>query len=1020
VSPYARQGVLAGRDFVGYTEAAMIVPPLHHREAERLALLRRCAILDTDAEAEIDDLVELAASIADTPIALVSLIDQGRQWFKGRYGLAARETERDVAFCAHAILDAERPMIVEDARTDPRFAGNRLVDGDPGVIFYAGFPLLITPERLPMGTLCVIDRERRSLTPQALRRLRVLARQVELLLEIRLRKVEMEGLLAEQVLHEQRDRLLAKVAAQVPGMVYQYVRFADGSGRFTYCSPGVEAIHGFTPDQVAQSHQPVIDRLHPDDRAMVLASIARSAEEMSLWSCEYRYCHPDGRTLWLAGHASPERRADGALLWHGFITDITERRRAGTQIRELKDQLEDAIESLNAGFVMFDADERLVLCNKRYRELYHIPPDILRPGVRYEDVIRRTMSADPEHFRKLLGGEDLDAYVARRMSVIRGSTACPPQQLGERWVQVDEMRSRSGGFISLRTDITEMVQREAQLTQALKDLGRSTAEAVHARQLAESASRAKAEFLATMSHEIRTPMNGVIGMTSLLMDTALNPEQREWVEAIRMSGDALLTIINDILDFSKIEAGRLDIEPIRFDLRSATEDVIELLSAKAAEKGIDLLLDYPDDVAHQLVGDEGRLRQILLNLVSNAVKFTEQGAVVVAVKETAREGRAVRLQLAVDDTGIGMNAEQLAGLFQPFRQADASTSRRFGGTGLGLAICDRLSRLMQGAIHASSTPGRGSRFVLDIALDLDREAEDGAAQAQRRILQGQPVLVLSDRQPSGAILVRALRAWGMSVDEADDSATAARAAASWRAPGLVVLDQRKTAGAIPLLESLDLGVDTMPVMLTAQGLRGEADRLAGAGFRAYFTRPLRLAMMRQGLSEIVARERTGERGRQLVTRHSLAQDAPAIEMRQPPNGDAARRWRILLAEDNSINQKVAAHLLERQGCVVDLAGNGAETVELAMRAPYDLILMDCQMPEMDGYEAARAIRSGHGPCRAIPIIALTANAMLGDRELCVAAGMNDYLGKPISARSLADALGRWLGEGALARTCQRS
>ncbi len=999
----------------------MIAPPLHPREAERLALLRRCAILDTAAEAEFDDLVELAAGIADTPIALVSLIDRDRQWFKGRYGLSARGSEREVAFCAHAILAPEQPLIVEDARRDPRFSGNRLVEGEPGVIFYAGFPLRISAQRLPLGTLCVIDRERRSLTPQALHRLRVLARQVEVLLEARLRQAEMEELLAAQVLHEQSDRLLAKVAAQVPGMVYQYIRHADGRGHFPYCSPGVAAIYSLTPEELARSDQPVIDRLHPDDRALVLASIARSAEQLDLWSCEYRYCHPDGRTAWLAGHAFPERCADGALRWHGFITDITERKRAAARINDLQVQLEDAIESLAAGFVMYDAQERLVLCNQKYRELYHIPPDLLRPGARYEDVIRQTLGADPGHFRDLLAGEDIDSYVAGRMRAIRGSPGCPIQRLGERWVRVDEVRTRAGGFISLRTDITDLVQREAQLTQALEDLGRSAADAIAARQLAEAASRAKAEFLATMSHEIRTPMNGVIGMTSLLMGTALNPEQREWVDAIRMSGDALLAIINDILDFSKIEAGQLAIEAIRFDLRSASEDVIELLSAKAAEKGIDLLLDYPDDVAHQLIGDEGRLRQILLNLVGNALKFTERGTVVVAVTEIAREERAVQLRLAVDDTGIGMTAGQLAGLFQPFRQADASTSRRFGGTGLGLAICDRLGRLMQGAIQASSTLGRGSRFALDIRLALDLEAVDGAAQAQRRILQGRPALVLSDRQPSGAILTRTLRAWGLSVDQVGDAAAAVSAAACWRVPGLVVLDQRKTAGAVPLLEALDLGAGALPVMLTAQGLRGEADRLAGAGFCAYFTRPLRLALMRQGLAEIVARADAGGRaGPQLVTRHSLAQDAPAIELRQQPGGGAARRWRILLAEDNSINQKVAAHLLERQGCVIDLAGNGVEALDMAMRASYDLILMDCHMPEMDGYQATRAIRSGSGPCRAIPIIALTANALAGDREACVAAGMNDHLGKPISARSLAEAIGRWLNAGTQPGSVQRS
>ncbi len=975
-------------------------------------MLRRCAILDTDPEAEIDDLVELAAVIAGTPIALISLIDQDRQSFKSRYGLAATQTGRDVALCAHAILDQDHPLIVEDAHQDPRFAGNPLVDGEPRVNFYAGFPLVAGEERLPLGTLCVIDHQRRSLSAPAQRQLRTLARQIELLLELRLKQVTLDRLLAEQTEHEERNRLLARVADQVPGMLYQFVRHPDGGRSFTYCSPGIETIYGFRQDDLAHSMQPVIDHLHPEDREMVLASIARSEEVMGLWSCEYRYCHPNGQTRWLSGRAAPERRADGALLWHGFISDITERLRADAQIRDLKDRFEDAIESLNAGFVMYDADERLVLCNRKYRELYHIPPELLCPGVKYEEVIRQTMLADPEHFRKELAGESLDAFVARRMAAIRSSQAFPPQHLGERWVRVDEMRTRSGGFISLRTDITQLLH-EAELKQALQDRERSTAEAIAARQLAESASRTKAEFLAPMSHEIRTPINGVIGMTSLLMETALNAEQREWVEAIRMSGDALLTIINDILDFSKIEAGRLEIEPIRFDLRTATADVIELLSAKAAGKGIDLLLDYPDHIANYLVGDEGRLRQILLNLVGNAVKFTARGAVVVAVEEMVRHERTVRLRLAVTDTGIGMTAEQQAGLFQPFAQADASTSRRFGGTGLGLAICDRLSKLMHGVITVSSTPGSGSCFVLDITLDLDREADDRAGQAQRGILLGQPALVLSDRQPSGAILVRALRAWGLEVEDAGDVDAASSTALRWTRPGLVLLDQRKAAGAVPLLEALALRTVALPVMLTAQGLRGEAERLAAAGFRAYFTRPLRLALMRQGLAEIVARARTGTgsgAAQPLITRHNLAPDAPVLEQRKQ-GGDAARRWRILLAEDNSINQKVAAHLLDRQGCLVDLAGNGAEAVDLADRAPYDLILMDCQMPEMDGYQATRTIRGGGGPCRAIPIIALTANAMAGDRETCVAAGMSDYLGKPISARLLAETLGRWLGEG---------
>ncbi len=793
-----------------------------------------------------------------------------------------------------------------------------------------------------------------------------------------------------EVALRQSEARFHRMAANIPeGMIFQFLLRPDNAVAIPYVSPSCRELYELDPEEIQRDPALIMDMIHPDDRVAFQESIAISAQTLFPWRWEGRVIIKPGTIKWFQGASRPERQANGDILWDGLLMDVTARKRA----EEERDR-----------FFTLSID---MLCIAGFDGYFkHLNPAWEKTlGLTNEELLAKP-------FLEFVHPED------------RASTLTATAQLSNSGGDIVSFENRylckGGVYRWLAWDATPFAEQQMiyAVARDITERKRTGEELQKAKEAAEAATRAKSEFLANMSHEIRTPMNGIIGMTELALDTNLTSQQYEYLTTVKDSADSLLRLINDILDFSKIEAGKLDLEPIDFSLRDSLEGTMKTLAVRAHKKGLELACHIPPDVPDTVVGDPGRLRQLVVNLSGNAIKFTEQGEVVVDVAVESRTEEEICLHFAVKDTGIGLPPEKQQVIFEAFSQADSSTTRKYGGTGLGLAISTQLAALMGGSIWVESEVGKGSTFHFTARLGLSK------AVLPKRLtepvdVKDLPVLVVDDNATNRRILEEVLTNWGIKPTVVD-GARAALAAMEWARdagePFALVL----TDGMMPEMDGFELAeqIKQHPdlagatiLMLSSAGQRGDAARCRELGVSAYLTKPIKQSDLLDAIVTLLHKS-PPEAHKPLLRSQLSAPETPS-------------RLRILLAEDNVINQRVVTGILEKRGHTVVVAGNGKEALVALEQEDFDLLLMDVQMPEMDGFEVTRIIRECEAMKNAergtmnderdtpnssfilhpsslshLPIVAMTAHAMKGDRERCLEAGMDGYVSKPLRAQQL--------------------
>jgi PAS domain S-box-containing protein len=802
---------------------------------------------------------------------------------------------------------------------------------------------------------------------------------------------------AQETLRESETRMGA-----ITDSAQDAILMMDPEGRVSYWSPAAERMFGFASTEATGQYLPtlIVPSGYLEAFHAVFPALLQTEGGPAV-----------GTTLDLMG-----RRADGQEFpvqlslfavqldgrWHavGLLRDTIESKRADEELIRQQSRLEALMDNTPDHIYFKDADSRFTMISKALAESFGLRDPSQAVGKTDFDFFTE------EHARLALEDERETMRSGLPLVGFEEKETWPDGH--ETWVSTTKLPHTDTdgnvvGTFGISRDITARKQAEGELAETNRRLEGAIARSTEMTLRAEMANMAKSEFLANMSHEIRTPLNGVIGMTGLLLDTPLDDDQRRYAETVRASGESLLALLSDILDFSKIEAGKLELETIDFDLRALLDDFASTLALRAHAQGLEFICAAAPDVPALLAGDPGRLRQVLLNLAGNALKFTHQGEVAVRASLASETDTEVMLRLSVKDTGIGIPADKQGRLFEKFTQADSSTTRHYGGTGLGLAISKQLAELMGGQIGLVSEEGGGSEFWF--TARFAKQAEGDRPVTPTAEIRGVHILVVDDNATNREVLAAQLGAWGVRSEETPDGPSALLALARAKDAGdpfaAAILDMQ-----MPGMDGADLAraikadealAPTRLVLMTSLGERGDAKQMEEMGFSAFLVKPARQSDLFDSLSAVLAGAAVARPGRPIVTRHVVR------EMRRGA-------VRILLAEDNITNQQVALGILKRLGLRADTVTTGAEAVRSLEALPYDLVLMDVQMPEMDGLEATRLIRDPRSAVQRheIPIIAMTAHAMQGDRERCLEAGMNDYVTKPVSAQALADAVERWL------------
>jgi len=776
-------------------------------------------------------------------------------------------------------------------------------------------------------------------------------------------------------------------------------------GIITVFNSGAERMLGYTASEMIGKATPAIFHLpsEVEERARSLSKYFRRRVEgidiLIGLACngeseerEWTYVRRDGRHLTVSIAASAIQDADGRITGYMSVTqDVTRRKQDDAKMRLLTERLSLATSVAALGVWEWDVATNAMNWDATMVKIYGFALTPIDPYRQWSSAVYPDdLPAAEGALKEVMdhkGRASVEFRITRPDGALRHLAAAEGAIL--------DRSGKVSRIIGMNIDITERKEAEANLKRT--------------KEAAEAANRAKSEFLANMSHEIRTPMNGIIGMTDLVLDSELSEEQREYLLTVKASADSLLTVINDILDFSKIEAGKIDIESIDFSLHETLETALKTLALRAHEKNLELVCDIAPEVPEMVRGDASRLRQVVVNLLGNAIKFTEKGEVGLKVRVQAKEKDERILHFTVSDTGIGIPLEKQKIIFDPFSQADSSTTRHYGGTGLGLTISARLIEKMGGKVWVESEVGQGARFNFTIRVGAvaDAEAIQIKTLAPPDALSGVKVLVVDDNRTNRRILEEMLKRWNMdgaSVQGGEEALVQLSDAWEKKEPfGLILMDMNMPEmDGFGLVERIrqrpELSAATI-MMLTSAGHRGDGERCKVLGVAAYLLKPVRQSELREAISRVLsAREQAG--AIPLVTRYSLA------NAREP-----AASLRVLVAEDNAVNQLLISRMLEKRGHQVSVARNGRAALAAIEKERYDLVLMDVQMPEMDGLEVTVAVRKqekerADGSHQAI--VALTAHAMKGDRELCRAAGMDGYLTKPIRPQELDGLLEHYL------------